>query len=177
MNKNSQSRQRHSEATESSHGTKLVGALLALALVGCQSVPTSRGLSATQIAALEQAGFHETDEGWELGFNDRLLFDTDRSDIRSDAKAAIVRLGQTLVKVNIRHVRVYGYTDSTGSDEYNEKLSQRRADAVSDTLVGWGMARDGIVSSGEGKKHPIADNDTPEGRAQNRRVAIVITTP
>jgi outer membrane protein OmpA-like peptidoglycan-associated protein len=153
------------------------GAMLALALAGCQSVPANHSLNADQIATLKQAGFHETDAGWELGLDDRLLFDTDQSTINPRARAAVVRLGQVLRKAEIEHVRVYGYTDSTGTDDYNQTLSKGRADAVSSVLVDAGIPPEGIVSEGEGKQHPVADNTTPEGRAQNRRVAIVVATP
>lgn len=155
----------------------LLASALAGTLAGCQSAPVTHGLNASQIQALEQAGFHEVDGGWELGLDDRVLFDVDKSDVLPGAKTTIGRLGQTLTKVDIRHVRVYGYTDSTGSDDYNDKLSRRRANSVSDVLVDAGMPRDGIVTAGKGKQDPVADNATVEGRAQNRRVAIVVTTP
>ncbi|RKP51770.1 OmpA family protein [Pararobbsia silviterrae] len=156
----------------------LFGAVLvACALAGCQTAPPRVGLSQSQLAALEQAGFRQTDDGWALGLNDRVLFDSDKFELRSDAKATIERVGQSLLKVDLTHVRVYGYTDATGGDEYNDKLSKRRADAVGDTLAEVGMPREGITTFGEGKRNPVADNGTPEGRAQNRRVAIVIPTP
>jgi outer membrane protein OmpA-like peptidoglycan-associated protein len=145
-------------------------------LAGCQSTPPRHGLTAAQIAALKQAGFHETDEGWEFGINDKVLFATDRFELQPAAQDVITRVASTLLKVGISTVRVYGYTDSTGSDAHNELLSEQRAKAVADELVVAGMARNGLTPVGAGKSHPVADNGTAEGRAQNRRVAIVIST-
>jgi outer membrane protein OmpA-like peptidoglycan-associated protein len=153
------------------------GLLLILALLaGCQSAPPRHGLTAQQIAALKEAGFHETDEGWEFGISDKVLFETDKFEIQPAAREVTTRVASTLIKVGISTVRVYGYTDSTGTDAHNEWLSQQRANAVAAALVDAGMARDGLTPIGAGKSHPVADNNTAEGRAQNRRVAIVIST-
>ncbi|CAB3762073.1 Peptidoglycan-associated lipoprotein [Paraburkholderia humisilvae] len=156
----------------------LIASLLAVLvlLTGCQSTPPKHGLTAAQIAALKEAGFHETDEGWEFGISDKVLFETDKFEIQAAAQDVITRVASTLIKVSISTVRVYGYTDSTGSDAHNDWLSQQRANAVANALVDAGMARDGLTPIGAGKRHPVADNSTAEGRAQNRRVAIVIST-
>lgn len=144
-------------------------------LAGCQTAPV-HGLTAAQIAALKSEGFVQTDEGWEFGLSDTVLFDTDKFVVRDAARQTVARIGQTLVKVGLSEVRVYGYTDSVGSDTYNEQLSARRADAVAGVLVDAGMQRSGIQTVGAGKRNPVADNSTAAGRAQNRRVAIVIST-
>jgi outer membrane protein OmpA-like peptidoglycan-associated protein len=155
----------------------LLGCLVGLSsLAGCQSAPLQHGLSEKQIAALKDAGFKHTDEGWEFGLNDRVLFDTDRFAIKPQAQEVVTRVAHTLTGVGISQVRVYGYTDSTGADAYNEHLSQQRADAVADALAAAGMQRNGIEAIGAGERDPVADNSTAEGRAQNRRVAIVIST-
>jgi hypothetical protein len=70
---------------------------------------------------------------------------------------------------------VEGYTDNIGSDEYNQKLSQQRADAVRDFLVVQGVQAGNITSTGYGKSQPVADNSTNAGRAQNRRVQLVVS--
>lgn len=145
------------------------------ALAGCQTTPV-HGLSAEQIAALKAEGFVQTDEGWEFGMADTVLFDTDKFVLKDAARQTVARIGQTLVRVGLNEVRVYGYTDSVGSDAYNEQLSGRRADAVAEALIDAGMQRAGIRTIGAGKRNPVADNSTPAGRAQNRRVAIVIST-
>ena len=72
-------------------------------------------------------------------------------------------------------VQVEGYTDSVGGDEYNQTLSQQRSDAVRDYLVSQGVQGGNITSTGYGKNDPIADNATATGRAQNRRVNLVVS--
>src|SRR5579875_34891 len=71
------------------------------------------------------------------------------------------------------HVNVDGYTDSIGSDAYNLKLSERRARTVADYMISQGIDRSRLTVRGFGKAHPVASNDTAEGRARNRRVEIV----
>jgi outer membrane protein OmpA-like peptidoglycan-associated protein len=75
---------------------------------------------------------------------------------------------------DIRKVRVEGHTDSKGSDAYNIKLSQRRANAVRDYLIAHGVEADRLVAVGYGETRPVADNGTAEGRARNRRVEFTI---
>jgi outer membrane protein OmpA-like peptidoglycan-associated protein len=155
----------------------MLGCLLGVGLLaGCKSAPPQHGLNEKQIAALKDAGFKQTDKGWEFGLSDKVLFETDRSEISAAARQVIARVAHTLADVGISSVRVYGYTDSTGGDAYNERLSRQRANAVADALVEAGTPRNGIEAVGAGKQNPVADNGTAEGRAQNRRVAIVIST-
>jgi outer membrane protein OmpA-like peptidoglycan-associated protein len=70
---------------------------------------------------------------------------------------------------------VEGYTDSVGSDDYNQKLSENRAGAVKDFLVSQGVSQNNISSQGFGKNNPVADNTSATGRAQNRRVNLVVS--
>jgi outer membrane protein OmpA-like peptidoglycan-associated protein len=73
-----------------------------------------------------------------------------------------------------RAVTIYGYTDSQGADDYNVKLSEKRADSVKEYLVGRGLDGSSIKAVGKGKADPVATNATAEGRANNRRVEIVL---
>jgi outer membrane protein OmpA-like peptidoglycan-associated protein len=73
------------------------------------------------------------------------------------------------------HVAVEGHTDSVGSDDYNQQLSERRAQAVRDYFVQQGIASGAVEAHGYGKTEPIASNDTPEGRQQNRRVELILS--
>jgi OOP family OmpA-OmpF porin len=102
------------------------------------------------------------------------LFDFARSEItNASAQELGVQAGR-LAKIvaQIQSVTVIGHTDSVGSDAFNDELSLRRARSVRDFLVGRGIPADLIQVSGEGKRQPIASNDTAEGRARNRRVEI-----
>jgi outer membrane protein OmpA-like peptidoglycan-associated protein len=80
----------------------------------------------------------------------------------------------TLGEYNKTVIEVAGHTDSVGSDTYNQQLSERRANGVAAYLSGHGVDRTRIVTIGAGELHPVATNDTDEGRAQNRRVEITI---
>ena len=73
------------------------------------------------------------------------------------------------------HVAIEGHTDSVGSDDYNQQLSERRAQAVRDYFIQQGISSANVEAHGYGKTEPIATNDTPEGRQQNRRVELILS--
>jgi OOP family OmpA-OmpF porin len=99
-------------------------------------------------------------------------FDFDKSDIRPDA-AVILDEAASILNANPgSSVNVTGHTDSVGTDEYNQGLSERRAMSVRDYLVGKGVDGSRLTSSGAGESSPIAGNDTADGRALNRRVEL-----
>jgi outer membrane protein OmpA-like peptidoglycan-associated protein len=103
-----------------------------------------------------------------------VLFATGKSDLSSAAAQSVNKLAEFLQKNPNRNVLIEGHTDSTGSDELNMTLSQKRADAVKEALTGKGVSADRITTKGYGKKYPVASNDTPAGRSQNRRVEVII---
>ena len=99
-------------------------------------------------------------------------FDFNKATLRPDGRTAVRTAADTLRGTKER-VLVTGYTDSVGSDAYNLRLSERRANTVRDALVAEGIAADRITTKGMGKSNPVASNETAEGRARNRRVDIV----
>jgi outer membrane protein OmpA-like peptidoglycan-associated protein len=99
-------------------------------------------------------------------------FDFNKATLRPDGLAAVRTAADTL-RGTTERVVVTGYTDSVGSDAYNLRLSERRANSVRDALVADGIAADRITTKGMGESNPVASNDTAAGRAQNRRVDIV----
>jgi len=101
-------------------------------------------------------------------------FDFDSAKLKSAATGELDRLADHLKGVNVQTVHVVGYTDSIGTDAYNLKLSERRANAVRDYLVNKGVNPNLIDASGKGKADPVASNKTAEGRAKNRRVEVQI---
>jgi OOP family OmpA-OmpF porin len=105
-------------------------------------------------------------------------FDFNKSDIRPDSRPVLDEAAEVLKgDPNVR-ISVEGYTDSIGSEAYNEQLSLRRADAVFRYLVNHGVAPDQMHVVGYGESRPVASNDTESGRAQNRRVELrVVTQP
>ena len=101
-----------------------------------------------------------------------VLFDFDRYNIRPDSAPVLDEAVQVLKDAGDVSVVAEGHTDSIGTVPYNLKLSERRANSVRTYLVDHGMAADHIRTEGFGKSRPVASNDTPEGRAQNRRVEL-----
>lgn len=103
-----------------------------------------------------------------------ILFETDSAALRSDLRADLVTIAASLQRYPDTTVFVTGHTDSTGTAGYNQRLSERRADAVASVLLTNGVPRSRVLARGAGQSQPIASNDTASGRAQNRRVEITI---
>ena len=104
-----------------------------------------------------------------------VYFDTDKAIIQARSFPLLDRIVETLKTYpDITRIRIEGHTDSRGSDTYNQDLSQRRVDAVRDYLIGKGTAPTRLEARGYGEIKPIADNMTTEGRAQNRRVEVIV---
>ncbi|GAB4274930.1 MAG: hypothetical protein Kow0013_29040 [Pararhodobacter sp.] len=103
-----------------------------------------------------------------------ILFATDSADLRPDLRADLRAIAGNLQRYPDSIVVVTGHTDSTGSADYNQRLSERRADAVAAVLISSGVSASRIRAVGAGMTQPIASNDTAVGRAQNRRVEITI---
>lgn len=154
-------------------GIITVAALAVLA--ACQTVPQKAGFNQRQVAALTTAEFKPVGENYELGLSDRVLFEIDQSDLSADAVVTINKLAAVLTSVGIDGAGVEGHTDSSGSSEYNQQLSERRASTVKAQFVIAGLPAANVRAVGRGETQAIASNDTPEGRAQNRRVVIIVT--
>ena len=104
-----------------------------------------------------------------------VLFDTGKYTLKPDTKISLAKVAGILQAYPGLKLQVEGYTDSVGSDEYNQKLSENRADAVRDFLITQGVQTANITATGYGKNKPVADNSTASGRAQNRRVNLVVS--
>jgi outer membrane protein OmpA-like peptidoglycan-associated protein len=103
-----------------------------------------------------------------------VLFDTGRAELKSGAGRKLDQLAQFLVEHPDRRVQIDGFTDSVGTDSYNEDLSQRRADSVKAALINRGVDPSRIGTEGYGKAYPVASNNESGGRQLNRRVEVVI---
>lgn len=115
----------------------------------------------------------QTERGIVLTIGD-VLFATGKADLSASAKKSVGTLAEFLQKNPNRNVLIEGHTDSVGADDYNLALSQRRADSVKDDLLENAIYAGRITAVGYGKKFPVASNDTKAGKAQNRRVDVVI---
>lgn len=104
-----------------------------------------------------------------------VLFDTGKYTLKPDTKISLAKVSGILAAYPGLKLQVEGYTDSVGSDEYNQKLSENRAGSVRDFLVAQGVSMNNISATGYGKASPVADNGTAQGRAQNRRVNLVVS--
>jgi outer membrane protein OmpA-like peptidoglycan-associated protein len=104
-----------------------------------------------------------------------VLFDTARYTLKPSAQVSLAKVATILELYPGLKVQVEGYTDSVGSDAYNQKLSENRANAVHDFLIKNGVPAANVTAAGYGKADPVADNSTAAGRAQNRRVNLVVS--
>ncbi|MDL5600689.1 MULTISPECIES: OmpA family protein [unclassified Pseudomonas] len=103
-----------------------------------------------------------------------VLFAFDKSDLTPAAKSQLDALMDKLRNADVVSIKVIGHTDSKGTDAYNQALSERRASSVAAYLLSQGLAPEKLTSEGRGEREPVADNETEEGRAQNRRVELHI---
>jgi len=116
----------------------------------------------------------ETARGLIVNMSD-VLFDFGRYTLKTDAQIKLAKISGILLTYPNLKVQIEGYTDNIGSDEYNLKLSQERATAVQAFLIAQGVSPGNVTAEGYGKADPVADNATNSGRAENRRVAMVVS--
>jgi outer membrane protein OmpA-like peptidoglycan-associated protein len=108
---------------------------------------------------------------------DNLNFEFGKADIKKDSFQYLDKLADTLLKAKNWTLEIQGHTDDKGSDEFNLKLSQNRADAVKNYLVSKGIVADTITAKGFGESVPLVANDSDANREKNRRVEFKITKP
>ena len=116
----------------------------------------------------------QTERGTLVTFGD-VLFDLDKAELKPAGMRGIQKLAEFLNENPERKVVVEGYTDSTGSDSYNQQLSERRAQSVRRALTHAGVDPQRIQAVGYGEQYPVASNDSPSSRAMNRRVEVTIS--
>jgi outer membrane protein OmpA-like peptidoglycan-associated protein len=117
-----------------------------------------------------------TDRGLVLTLGD-VLFTSGKADLKPGATGNLNKLVAFLNEYPDRTAAIEGYTDSVGSQDYNQSLSERRADSVKSYLAGQGIGYRRLSASGKGRSDPVADNDSAAGRQQNRRVEVIISNP
>ena len=125
--------------------------------------------------AAESASIRRDQEVIELTFKSEVMFDVNSSVLKPGAYSELDRVSAVLNKYYETNVRIEGHTDSTGSEAYNLKLSEERANAVKNALISRGIDPSRLTTIGFGLSQPIADNSTEAGRQLNRRVTMRIT--
>ena len=134
----------------------------------------SQQLAAELQRQLEILQARPTDRGLVLTLGDT-LFATGKAELKSGATVNLDRITTFMNQYPNRTAAIEGFTDNMGSEEMNQSLSERRADAVKRYLVGQGVGSARLTSSGRGESDPVADNESAAGRQQNRRVEVVIS--
>ena len=104
-----------------------------------------------------------------------VLFETGKYNLSNDAQLKLAKLSGIIQAHPGLNLAIEGYTDTTGSEDFNMKLSQQRADTVRQFLISQGLSPDIITSKGLGQANPVADNSTAAGRKANRRVEIIVS--
>ena len=137
-----------------------------------QQAEQARERLRTQLNAVLQT--QETARGLIMNLSD-VLFDFNKYSLKPEAREKLAKISGILLAYPDLKVQVEGYTDNIGSDEYNQNLSEKRADSVRDYLVSQNVPETNVTAEGYGKSNPIADNSTNSGRAQNRRVELVVS--
>jgi outer membrane protein OmpA-like peptidoglycan-associated protein len=116
----------------------------------------------------------ETARGLIVNMSD-VLFDFNKYTLKPEAREKLAKVSGILLAYPDLKVQVEGYTDNIGSDEYNQKLSEQRADGVREYLVAQSVSDSNVTAKGFGMADPVADNTTNQGRAKNRRVELVVS--
>lgn len=162
-------------ATKSGADAQFASKQTELIVQGKQDLSDSEGRTADARAELAKlAVIREEERGLVVTLSESVLFRSAESLLLPSARTKLDQLAVALLAVGARNLTIEGHTDSRGSPQENIDLSQRRADAVRDYLVLHNYRSDQIVAHGLGEGHPVANNASPEGRAENRRVEIVI---
>ncbi|PJJ83492.1 OmpA family protein [Mucilaginibacter auburnensis] len=160
-----------------SAGNTALGAIIGGAVGGTAGALIGRRMD-KQAAEIKQtvpgATVIRDGEGILVKFDSGILFDTDKAALKSAAQTNLTNLATSLKNNPETNILIIGHTDDTGSDSHNMDLSVRRAESVKTFLTAANVSSSRLTTTGKGESEPIADNTTADGRAQNRRVEIVI---
>ena len=145
------------------------------ALIGKRMDKQKEELEKIEGAQVETVTDENNYQAIKVTFTDKILFETGKSELSSASRASLKKFAESLAQSPETNVAIYGHTDNTGSRKINQELSEERAQAVANYLIGQKIDPSRLTTRGLAYDDPIADNSTEEGRAQNRRVEILIT--
>lgn len=131
--------------------------------------------SDAQQQGLRALNFEPQGDDWALSLSSSLLFEFDADRLQAEQRSRLMDLGRQLQALAVPRLRVEGHTDGQGEAAYNRQLSLRRAQTVAQALAAAGWASELLQVSGFGRERPIADNGSEAGRAQNRRVVLIVS--
>lgn len=158
-------------------GSTAKGAIIGAAVGGAAGAMIGRRMDQQAAALANQlpnATVERVGEGIAVTFDSGILFDIDSDVLRAASKENLRSLAQSLQSYEDTEILVVGHTDSTGSDDYNQGLSQRRASSAREYLLSQGVGSSRARAVGRGESEPIASNETVTGRQENRRVEVAI---
>lgn len=155
----------------------VVGAIIGAAVGGTAGALIGRHMDkqAEELKKdLEGATVQRVGEGIIITFDSGLLFKLDSYELQQETRNNLEQLAKTLNKYDDTNILIEGHTDSSGEDDYNQSLSEKRAREVEDFLVGQQVQNSRITTKGYGEKQPLQSNETEAGRSANRRVEVAI---
>lgn len=159
------------------YGNTAVGVLIGSAVGGAAGALIGRYMD-KQARDLQRdlpnATVERVGEGIKITFKSGILFDYDSDKVKPETAKSLDEMAATLNKYDDTVILIEGHTDATGTEEYNQKLSERRAEAVARYLRKHNVKRDRMKTGGFGELKPVADNDSEAGREKNRRVEVAI---
>ena len=158
-------------------GNTAVGAIIGATVGGAAGALIGRQMD-KQAEELEEdldgAEVTRVGEGIKITFDSGLLFDFDSFKLRQNTREDLEEMASTLKKYEDTNILIEGHTDAQGSEDYNQELSENRADQVNQYLMELGVDPGRINTIGYGESQPIASNETADGRQENRRVEVAI---
>lgn len=123
---------------------------------------------------LEGVTIQRVEEGIAVSFDSGILFGFDSSSLRPEARENLEKLSEILARDDETILMVVGHTDSTGDENYNMRLSERRAQSAANYMISQGLSESRVETEGRGETEPISDNSSVEGQQENRRVEVAI---
>ncbi|GGF41659.1 OmpA family protein [Echinicola rosea] len=158
-------------------GNTAAGAVIGAAVGGAAGAAIGKYMDkqAKEMEEIENAEVERVGEGIQVTFDSGILFGFDSYELTPQAQENVMEMARILNEYPDTNIMIDGHTDSKGSEQYNQKLSEQRAGSVANYLKMQGIDSSRLTTVGHGESLPVASNDTDAGRAENRRVEVAIT--